>query len=134
MSRILGVDLGETRVGLAVSDPDGVIALPLEVVERGGAVGRILELAADLDLSEVVIGLPVSLSGEEGRSAIRSREFGAEVAAASGLPVHLVDERFTTRIADSALKEQGKSARARRGSIDRAAATVILQSFLDRAR
>ena len=121
-------------MGLAISDPDELVATPLEVVERSRAAARITELTAELEITALVVGLPVSLSGEERASAARSREFGTELAAATGLPVHLVDERLTTRMADTALKEQGRSARSRRGSVDMVAATVILQSFLDRVR
>jgi putative Holliday junction resolvase len=128
------VDLGEARVGLAVSDAAGVAAHPLEVVERGRVLARITELVADLDISDLVVGLPISMSGEEGASAHRSREFAAELSAATGLPVHLIDERLTTRMAQAALKDQGKSAKAMKRSVDKAAATVILQSFLDRVR
>jgi putative Holliday junction resolvase len=134
VSRALGIDLGEARVGLAVSDAAGVAAHPLEVVERASALARVVELARDLEITDLVLGIPVSLSGEEGPAALRSREFAAELAAATGLPVHLIDERLTTRMADAALKDQGVPARARRGAVDKVAATVILQSFLDRVR
>jgi putative Holliday junction resolvase len=97
-------------------------------------LARVVELVVELEITEVVLGIPVSLSGEEGPAAVRSREFAAELAAATGLPVHLIDERLTTRMADAALKDQGVPARARRGAVDKVAATVILQSFLDRVR
>jgi putative Holliday junction resolvase len=131
VTRYLGVDCGTKRVGVAVSDAAGILASPLEVVSRAEAVDRLAELASDHQVGGLVVGLPTSLSGEEGRSAEDARRFGAELGAATGLPVVFVDERFTSRIAEEALIESGKRRRERRGAVDKAAAALLLQGFLD---
>lgn len=131
MTRYLGVDCGTKRVGVAISDAAGILASPLEVVDRAKAVDRLAALATEHDISGVVVGLPTSLSGEEGRSAADARALGAEIGAATGLPVVFVDERFTSRIANEALIETGMKRRKRRGIVDMTAATLLLQGFLD---
>lgn len=131
MTRYLGVDPGTKRVGLAVSDATGLLATPLEVVGRPGAVKRIAELATEHEIGALVVGLPTALSGEEGGSAQDARELGGELGAETGLPVIFVDERFTSRIADEALIERGMKRRKRRQEVDRAAAALLLQGFLD---
>lgn len=129
--RVLALDHGSVRIGVAVSDPLRIVAAPLEVIPVGEFTDRLATLLTEYQPTEIVVGLPVSLSGREGRAAIAAREFGREVAVASGLPVHFVDERFTTASAEAALLEGGVKRRSRRQKVDRVAAAVILRQFLD---
>jgi putative Holliday junction resolvase len=140
--RRLGVDVGDVRVGVATCDPDGLIATPVETVTAGReCIPRIAELAASYEVIEVVVGLPVSLSGREGPAAAKVRALAAELASAvDPVPVRLVDERMSTMTADSHLRNSGmagtnkQSGKKRRAVIDQAAATVILQTALDAER
>lgn len=131
MTRYLGVDCGSKRVGLAISDPGGILASPLEVVGRDEAVHRVTELVREFGIGGLVVGLPTGLSGSEGRSAEDARALGTELATATGLPVAFVDERFTSRLAERSLLETGMRRRERRERVDQAAAAFILQDFLD---
>lgn len=134
MGRVLAVDPGTVRVGLAVSDPLRITAQPLEVVAAADAVRRVVELCDELDIEEIVVGLPTTERGEEGESARLARLLGEEIASATGRPVTAVDERYTSRIAETALIEGGMRRRKRRGSVDKVAAAVILRTYLDRFR
>ena len=131
----LGVDLGSVRIGVARSDPDGLLATPVETVAAGaGAIERLVALAAEHDVVEIVLGLPRSLSGGEGPAAAQARTFGHALAAAvSPRPVRLVDERLSTTTAEQALRGQRKGPRSR-AVVDQVAAVVILQSALDTER
>lgn len=133
--RRLGIDVGDARIGTAVSDPSGMLATPLETVAAGdGALARLVELSTEHEVIEIVVGLPRSLSGREGPAARKVREFAAalrEVTAA--VPVRLYDERLSTVQADRALRGRRKGA-AKRAVIDQVAATVILQAALDAER
>jgi putative Holliday junction resolvase len=142
-ARRLGVDVGTARIGLAVCDPDGLIATPVETITRvAGAHGTdsadIRAIAArttELGAALVYVGLPRHLSGAEGRSAVDARSFAGRLAAAiAPTPVHLVDERMSTLTASGQLRAAGKKARSQRPVIDQAAAVVILQSALDTER
>jgi putative Holliday junction resolvase len=129
---ILGIDLGERRIGVAVAVPDGRIALPLTVVEAGeGWLERLATLVGEHNASDVVIGLPLSLNGTEGMAARRARQAAAEVETHLGLPVHLVDERLSTVAAGRALAGAGATSRRQKVVVDRSAAAVILQAYLD---
>jgi putative Holliday junction resolvase len=151
----LGVDVGSVRIGIARSDPRGVLASPLATVRRGrGDLDEIAALAAEHRVAEVIVGLPSSLSGREGRAAAEARKFAAALArlltarlaggpdpsgagagAAAGVPgVRLFDERFSTVTAHGALREGGRDERARRPVVDQAAAAVLLQAALDTER
>jgi putative Holliday junction resolvase len=140
--RRLGVDVGDVRVGVATCDPDGLIATPVETVAAGSeCIPRIAELATSYDVIEIVVGLPVSLSGREGPAAAKVRGLAGELASAvAPVPVRLVDERMSTMTADSHLRASGmagtnkQSGKKRRAVIDQAAATVILQTALDAER
>jgi len=132
--RVLGVDYGSHRVGLAVSDLLRMTAQPLEVISRPAAVERIAELITEMDVKEIVMGLPVGLSGREGPAARLARNFGAEITDATGLDVTFLDERFTTSTAETAMLSANVRRSRRRQSIDKVAAAVILQAFLDRRR
>ncbi|MBK5216982.1 MAG: Holliday junction resolvase RuvX [Propionibacteriales bacterium] len=134
--RRLGIDVGDVRIGVAVSDPGGLIATPVETVKAGrGAMERLAELVAELEIFECVIGLPVSLSGRESHAAAKVRVFAAEFTAMiEPVGVRLFDERMSTMTADSMLREGGKSGQKKRAVIDQVAATVILQTALDAER
>ncbi|MBN2113822.1 MAG: Holliday junction resolvase RuvX [Acidimicrobiia bacterium] len=134
--RVLALDPGTRRVGLAVSDPLGITAQPHGVLDATDPelLARIGRLAADLGVERIVVGLPVSLSGSEGPAAAAARRFAAEVAAATGLPVELRDERFTSVTAERVLVEAGLTGRRRRAVRDGVAAAVLLQSYLDGGR
>ncbi len=131
--RVLGLDHGSHRVGLAMSDPLRITAQPLEVVTRGAAVARIKDLVLEYQIVEIVVGLPISLDGAQGGSAEAARQFGAEVATATGIDVAYLDERFTTVTAEKVMLEAGARRRVRRENIDKVAAAIILRAFLDRS-
>jgi putative holliday junction resolvase len=133
----LAVDVGSVRVGVARSDPDGILASPLTVVRHGrsNTMDELAALAADADAIEVIVGLPTSLSGREGPAAAAARSFAMGLASRiAPVPVRLVDERFTTTTAHDALRRGGKDSRARRETVDAAAAAVLLQAALDAER
>lgn len=132
----LGVDVGDVRIGVARSDPAGLIAVPLETVAGGaGDMARLSALVEAEGAVEVVVGLPRSLSGGEGPAAEKVRGFASRLAAAiSPTPVRLCDERLSTVSAETMLREQGHKGRRRRAVVDQAAAVVILQNALDTER
>ena len=132
----LAVDVGSVRVGVARSDPGGVLASPLTVVQSGPReLDELAKLAAAADVIEVIVGLPTSLSGREGTAAAAARSFATDLAGrVAPIPVRLVDERFSTTQAHDALRRGGKDSRARRGVVDAAAAAVVLQAALDTER
>ena len=124
MSRVLALDFGEARCGCAVSDPTGTLATPLEAVENPGTrrgIDRIARLARSREVDRIVVGLPVSLSGEEGPQAARTREWAARLAERVDVPVDLHDERLTTRQAE----RTGGAADA-----DSRAAAHLLEAYL----
>ena len=130
----LGVDVGRARVGIARSDPDGLLAVPVETVSREAALGTITAHVRDLHCLEVVVGLPRSLSGGETLSTADAREFAHELAEVVGVPIRLVDERLSTVSAQAGLHQAGKSAKSWRPMIDQASAVIILQHSLDTER
>ena len=138
--RRIAVDVGDVRVGLASSDPSGLIATPLETVRRGeGDVAAILAHVADLEALEIVVGMPRSLPGREGPAAAKAREYAAALVSALGerdhdVAVRLCDERLSTVTAEAQLREQGRRGAKRRKVVDQAAAVVILQNALDTER
>jgi putative Holliday junction resolvase len=132
--RYLGVDYGSRRIGLALSDPPGKIAFPLEVVpatELGKAVEAIAQIARDNKADELVVGLPVNMNGTEGAAAAAARSFAARLRKRTGLPVHLWDERLSTASAEWAMREGNLSQQRRAERVDKVAAQMILQQFLD---
>ena len=133
--RLLAVDWGEVRIGLALSDETQTLASPLEtLVRRRGKrfpMPRFLELVAEHAPSGLVVGLPLSGEGEEEEPAGAARELAGSVAERTGLPVELWDERMSTARALAAIKEQGGSTRGRKQDVDALAAAVVLQHFLD---
>jgi len=132
----LAVDVGSVRIGVARSDPGGVLATPLTVLPAGpGAKDELMKLVVGAGAIEVIVGLPTSLSGREGPAAAGARTFAADLAERlAPIPVRLVDERFTTTEAHGALRRSGKDSRARRQVVDSAAAAVLLQAALDAER
>ena len=134
--RRVGIDVGDVRIGVAVSDPDGMLATPLETVAAGrDALARLAAIVAEHEAIECVVGLPLSLSGREGPAAAKVRAFAGGLRdAIAPVPVRLVDERMSTMTADGQLRESGRSGTSKRAIIDQAAATVILQAALDAER
>ena len=132
----LGLDPGDARIGVARSDPTGFLATPVETVRRGrGDLGRLRRIVAETEAVEVVVGLPRSLSGREGPSALKVREFAQSLARQiDPVPVRLCDERLTTVSAESMLRERGRKGADRRSVVDMAAAVLILQNALDTER
>lgn len=132
MARALGVDYGTKRVGLALSDASKLLATPLSVAGRDEAISAITKAVAEHDVDEIVVGMPNSLSGQDGPAAANASDFVAELRSAVEVDVLVEDERFTTAIAERSMIETGERRRDRRRKIDSAAAAIILQSYLDR--
>jgi putative Holliday junction resolvase len=136
--RALGIDLGTKRVGVALSDSAGTMATPYEVVPRSGDRQRdhrrIRDLAEEAGAEVLVVGLPLSLDGSVGKAAQSALDEAVELAAATGLPVETWDERLTTVTADRDLMALNMKADARRKVIDKVAAAVMLQAWLDHRR
>ena len=134
--RRVAIDVGDVRIGVAVSDPAGMIATPVETVAAGKlAMDRLAEIITEFEPVECVVGLPLSLSGKEGPAAVKVRAFAGQLAERiSPVPIRLFDERMSTMTADSLLRQRGKSGAKKRSVIDQAAATVILQTALDTER
>lgn len=138
----LGIDVGSVRIGVACSDPDGILATPKETVRRdrsGKHLRRLAELAAELGAVEVVVGLPRTLADRTGPSAVDAMELASKLAEVLAhrvppTPVRLADERLTTVSAQRSLRAAGVRAREQRAVIDQAAAVAILQSWLDQRR
>jgi len=132
--RVLALDIGEKRCGVAVSDATGKVALPLctlgasEVLDNSRAFQRILE---DYEPAMLVCGLPVSLSGTENKQAGIIREKAGRIASQAGLPLEFVDERLSSGDARRILRESGHDERSMRGKVDMVAASLILQTFLE---
>jgi putative Holliday junction resolvase len=136
--RALGLDLGSKRIGVAVSDLTGTIASPLTVVQRGRSRRhdheRIAALVREEEAECIVVGMPLSLSGRDGPAAKAARTEASALATVVGVPVETYDERFTTVTANRALAESGVRGQARRQVVDKVAAAVMLQSWLDARR
>lgn len=132
--RRLGVDVGRARIGIAVCDRDGLLATPVETVRRDDSsdLRRILEIADEYDAVELVVGLPLSMSGGDTPSTDDARAFAARIA--EHRPVRLVDERLSTVTAQRGLHQAGKNTKKSRSVIDQAAAVIILQHALDHER
>ncbi len=132
--RRLGVDVGRARIGVAVCDRDGLLATPVETVARDDDedLRRILTIADEYDVLEVVVGLPLSMSGADTPSTTDAREFAARIA--EHRPVRLVDERLSTVTAQRGMRQAGRNAKKSRSVIDQAAAVIILQHALDHER
>jgi len=135
MSRVVGIDPGEARIGLAISDEDASIAFPRETVPaRGGlaeAANRVRQALEDDEIALAVVGLPLRLDGSEGEAARRARAFGEAVGAALEVEVVYWDERLTTVAAERSLREMGRRGAKGREVVDQSAATILLQGYLD---
>jgi putative Holliday junction resolvase len=136
--RALGIDLGSKRIGVALSDSDGALATPYEVVARSSDRQRdhrrIAALAEEAGAEIVVVGLPLGLDGSTGLAAPAALAEADELAAATGLPVEMWDERLTTVTADRQLMALDMGAAARRKVVDKVAASILLQAWLDHRR
>lgn len=136
--RRLGVDVGTVRIGVAVSDPDAILATPVETVRRektGQHLRRLIDLVAEYDAVEVVVGLPRTLADRAGSSAQDAIDLADRLAGKiAPTPVRLADERLTTVTAQRSLRDAGVRARGQRSIIDQAAAVAILQGWLDQRR
>ncbi len=142
--RRLGVDVGKVRVGVAISDPDGILATPLVTIARDmgaavqavpGDIAELVCLVGDHEVVQIVVGLPVRLNGAEGPAAIDIRTYVGQLADAVGpVPIALTDERMSTVVATRRLAERGVRGKRQRAVVDQAAAVEILQSWLDAQR
>jgi putative Holliday junction resolvase len=142
--RRLGVDVGKVRVGVAISDPDGILATPLVTVSRdpGTAadsvpadIAELVRLVGEHEVVQIVVGLPVRLNGAEGTAAIDIRAYSERLARAVGqVPIVFADERMSTVVATRRLAERGVRGKRQRAVVDQAAAVEILQSWLDAQR
>ena len=132
--RSLGIDFGEKRIGLAISDPEGRLAVPLTTLERRNdrsAVREIAEIARREGIGRLVLGEPVGLDGQRGEAAERVRRFGNRLAGITGLPVRLINESLTTVEAQERLRAAGIDTRREPERIDAVAAQILLQEALD---
>ena len=138
VGRLIAVDWGEVRIGLALSDPAQILAFPLEtLVRRAGKrfpMPRFLELVAEHRPVGVVVGLPLTGEGLETASAVAARELADTIARRCGLPIEMWDERMSTARALGAIREQGGRTRGRREDVDALAAAVLLQHFMEARR
>ena len=133
MSRVLGVDLGAKRVGLAISDPGRIISSPmmtLAMESESALVIQLVRLCREKEVTTVVIGLPLSADGSEGPGCARARRVAAKMTEA-GIAAELVDESWSSRDAEQVLKEMGKSRRAAKEKVDAIAASLILRDYLE---
>ena len=135
---MVGIDLGARRIGVAVSDPSGAIAHPYEVVERQGRAAddhrRLADIVEEVGAERVVVGLPLSLDGTAGPAARAALAEAEDLAQVMAVPVETFDERLTTVAAERSLRALGTKGRARRRVVDKVAAAVMLQSWLDGRR
>jgi len=135
--RILAVDWGERRVGLALSDPEGIIATGLDTVEVRSpehAVGRVAQVAREREAERIVVGLPLLMSGERGDAAELALEFARLLAIRTGLPVDTYDERLTSALSERRLREVGVRSGHAKSRVDQGAAIALLESYLMRMR
>lgn len=130
---VLGVDPGTRRIGVAISDSEQKFALPLEVVDVSGTqhIERLVTLANEREVKEIVVGLPIRLDGSEGPAAEQARRLAEDIEERVDVPVVLVDERLTTVQAGKNLSTSGVNSRRARGVVDAVAAAVLLQTYLD---
>ena len=131
--RVLALDIGERRVGVAVSDADRRVATPLKVLDGAvlADVAPLRRLVEDYEIERLVVGLPLTMAGEEGPQALRVREAGERLGEILGLPVEYRDERLSSAEARRTMAASGTDSRAARGSVDMVAAAIVLQGWLD---
>jgi putative Holliday junction resolvase len=131
--KVVALDVGTKTIGVAATDPLGMLASPLVTIARQGVkkdVAKLRVLFDERDADAVVVGLPYELDGTEARSAKLARQIGDEVAETTGLPVHYVDERFSSVEAERRLIESGMNKKKRKGMVDQMAAVIILESWM----
>jgi putative holliday junction resolvase len=138
MGKILGLDYGEKRLGVAVSDPDGIIAMAHSVFDRDGGSGKalieeIVRICRETGVEKVVVGLPINMNGTKGPMAEKIEAFAGKLATAVGLAVEKWDERLSTSMAERTLLEADMSRSKRKKVRDKMSAQVILQGYLDAA-
>jgi putative Holliday junction resolvase len=135
--RLLGLDIGERRIGVAVSDPTGAVATPLVVLDSRDVLRDptpLARLVEDYEAEGVIVGLPLTMAGEEGPQAVEVRRYADALASRLGVPVTLWDERLTSVQARRSLAEAGLDEREQRKAVDMVAASLILQNYLDARR
>ena len=135
MACTLGIDHGSKRIGLAVSDPEGKVALPAGTLESRGLkrdLAAIREVVETRQVDRIVVGLPVHMDGRAGRQAEAARAFAQHLAQELRLPVDTMDERWTTKEAERALRETGRKGKQKRAVIDSVAAALLLRTYLER--
>ena len=130
--RIVGLDWGEARIGVSVSDPLGITAQPLISLENNGEfIGKLREIMEKYDAGEIVLGYPKQMNGKAGISAAKVNEFREKIKGEFPVKITLWDERLTTKIAQQALAESGASRKRKKSFVDAAAAGIMLQSYMD---
>ncbi|HEY5541555.1 MAG TPA: Holliday junction resolvase RuvX [Coriobacteriia bacterium] len=135
--RALALDIGEKRIGVAVSDPSGRVATPVVVLDAAKVLGDgrdLVKLVEDYEVEVLVVGLPLSMDGSEGPQAKRVRSAASRLAGFLRTPIEFVDERLSSAEASKAMHATGASSREQRGSVDMVAASLFLQSYLDARR
>jgi putative Holliday junction resolvase len=131
----LGIDHGSKRIGLAISDPSGSVALPAGTLESRGLerdLAAIRQVVEARQVDRIVVGLPIHMDGSHGRQAEAARKFAEHLARELGLPVETLDERWTTREAERALRATGRKGKKKRAVIDSVAAAILLRAYLER--
>jgi putative Holliday junction resolvase len=134
--RVIGLDLGDARIGVSISDDDRLMAVPIGTIHTGAPADlkAVAALVEEHAVSLVVVGLPLSMSGEQGSAAVKAESFAGALRSILTVPVELQDERLSTVEAERGLRDAGVTGRERRKVVDRSAATVILQAWLDATR
>jgi len=135
--RILGLDIGDKRIGVALSDPAGILASPLTIINRQGDkadIEAILEIISQNQVAKIVVGLPLSMNGRVGKQAEQVKEFTRELCRHTDIPVELRDERLSTVSARRMMREGNSKRAGKKTRYDAAAAAIILQGYLDEAR
>ncbi|MBS1815119.1 MAG: Holliday junction resolvase RuvX [Acidobacteria bacterium] len=134
-ARIMGLDIGDRRIGIAISDGLGLTAQPLFTLHRTSSsredVRSIARMVRKHAVAEIVVGLPLHISGEESPQAVKTRKFAQELAERVQLPMHFLDERLTSHAVDELMKQGGRNSHERKALVDQMAAALILQGFLD---
>lgn len=133
--RALCLDVGDRRIGLAISDPGGLIATPIGHIERSGLkadIVRVLKYASERQAEAIVVGMPISLNGKIGPQAKKVEGFLKALQRETDLPIDTADERFSTAEAERVMRQSGRQPSRHKGEVDAAAAAVILQEYLDK--
>jgi len=133
--RLLGLDYGTVRVGVAMSDQLGYIAQPkgfIDAVAKKKCIEKIIQMCNEFDIKKIVIGLPLHMNGDEGESALGARTFGKKINKKIDIPIEFIDERLSTMSANKALTEGNVKGEKRKEKVDSVAAAIILQNYIDR--